>query len=84
MLQFTLAELYDRRVEGRVGTDALTATGGMAGSIGRRAETVYAALDEQSQADTRTLFGRLVTPGEGIPDARRRARLSELSAGARG
>jgi DNA-binding SARP family transcriptional activator/WD40 repeat protein len=83
LLQFTLAELYDRRVDGRIGVGALTAVGGMAGSIGRRAEVVYASLDDQYREDTRTLFSRLVTPGEGIPDARRRARLSELSDGAR-
>jgi DNA-binding SARP family transcriptional activator/WD40 repeat protein len=83
LLQFTLAELYDRRVDARIGPNALSAVGGMAGSIGRRAEDVYASLDEQSQADTRELFSRLVTPGDGIPDARRRARLTELSDGAR-
>jgi DNA-binding SARP family transcriptional activator/WD40 repeat protein/molybdopterin-guanine dinucleotide biosynthesis protein len=83
LLQFTLAELYDRRVDGRIGPDALAAVGGMAGSIGRRAEEVFLALDEPAQDDTRELFSRLVTPGDGIPDARRRARLSELSEGAR-
>ena len=30
-------------------------------------KTVYASLDEQSQADTRALFGRLVTPRRGDP-----------------
>jgi WD40 repeat protein len=83
LLQFTLAELYDRRVDGRIGPGALAAIGGMAGAIGRRAEEVYASLDTSSQEDARLLFSRLVTPGEGAPDARRRARLSELSAGAR-
>ena len=83
LLQFTLAELYDRRLDGRIGPDALMAIGGMAGSIGRRAEEVYLSLDEQAQADTQALFSRLVTPGDGIPDTRRRAGLSELSDGAR-
>ena len=83
LLQFTLAELYDRRVDGRIGEAAMTAVGGMAGSIGRRAEEVYLSLDGPAQQDTRELFSRLVTPGDGIPDARRRARLSELSAGGR-
>jgi WD40 repeat protein len=83
LLQFTLAELYDRRVDGRIGPDALTSIGGMAGSIGRRAEEVYLSLDDQARDETRVLFSRLITPGDGMPDARRRARLSELSAGAR-
>jgi DNA-binding SARP family transcriptional activator/WD40 repeat protein len=83
MLQFTLTELYDRRVDASIGRDALTALGGMSGTIGRRAEAVYESLDMTAQADARELFGRLVIPGDGTPDVRRRARLGELSPGAR-
>jgi WD40 repeat protein/energy-coupling factor transporter ATP-binding protein EcfA2 len=83
LLQFTLAEMYDRRVDGRIGPDALAAVGGMAGSIGRRAEDVHASLDASAQEDAHLLFSRLVIPGEAAPDTRRRARLSELPAGAR-
>ena len=83
LLQFTLAELYSRRVDGRIGADALEAVGGMAGAIGRRAEEIYTSLDGEAQVAVRELFGRLVVPGEGGPDTRRRARLVELPAGAR-
>ena len=44
MLQFTLTELYDRRVDATIGADALAALGGMSGTIGRRAEAVYESL----------------------------------------
>ena len=44
LLQFTLAELYDRRVDGMIGRDALDALGGMAGAVGRRAERLYRRL----------------------------------------
>ncbi len=83
MLQFTLTELYDRRVDATIGADALAALGGMSGTIGRRAEAVYESVGAAAQADARELFARLVIPGDGTPDTRRRARLGELSPGAR-
>jgi DNA-binding SARP family transcriptional activator/WD40 repeat protein/tRNA A-37 threonylcarbamoyl transferase component Bud32 len=83
LLQFTLTELYDRRVDGRVGPDALNAIGGMAGAVGRRAEEVYLALSEPGREDARLLFARLVASSTDAPDTRRRARLGELSAGMR-
>ena len=83
ILQFTLTELYDRRVDGVIGRAALDAVGGMTGAVGRRAEEVFLDLSESDQMSARDLFARLVVPGEGQPDARRRARLSELSPGMR-
>jgi WD40 repeat protein len=79
LLQFTLTELYDRRVDATIGRAALDSIGGMAGAIGRRAEEVFAGLDDPSRSDARHLFARLVAVGDGAPDARRRARRSELS-----
>ena len=81
LLQFTLTELYDRRVDAVISRQALDDVGGMAGAIGRRAEEVYAGLDAARQPEARALFGRLVAPGHGGPDTRRRARLGELSPG---
>ncbi len=83
MLQFALAELYERRVDNRVTSQALLELGGIGGAVGRRAEETYAALSEEMQPYARELFGRLVMPGQGAPDTRRRARLSELSEPAR-
>jgi len=83
LLQFTLTEIYDRRVDGRITRGALEGIGGMAGAIGRRAETVYLALPEQGRSDARELFARLVTPGQHSPDTRRRALHRELSQGMR-
>jgi DNA-binding SARP family transcriptional activator/WD40 repeat protein len=84
LLQFTLAEMYGRRTEdGGVDAAALEAVGGMAGSIGLRAEDVYTAMDAPAYEHVRSLFSRLVVPGDGAADTRRRARWSELAAGAR-
>lgn len=80
MLQFTLAELYEKRVDGRITAGALAALGGISGAVGKRAEEVYAALGDSTRPSVREVFGRLVTPGEGVADTRRRARLGELSA----
>jgi DNA-binding SARP family transcriptional activator/WD40 repeat protein/tRNA A-37 threonylcarbamoyl transferase component Bud32 len=83
LLQFTLTELYEHRRDGVIGREALEGIGGMAGAIGRRAEEVFVGLDEGHRSEARELFGRLVTPGRNAPDSRRRALLSELSAGMR-
>lgn len=79
LLQFTLAELYDRRVDATITRGALATLGGMTGALARRAEAVFADLGEGAEGATRELFGRLVTPGDDGPDTRRRARLGELS-----
>ncbi|MEO8267216.1 MAG: BTAD domain-containing putative transcriptional regulator [Ilumatobacteraceae bacterium] len=79
LLQFAMAELYERRVGNRVTVATLQQLGGLGGAIGRRAEQIYASLDDDMQARTRQLFGRLVAPGQGSVDTRRRARFSELS-----
>jgi hypothetical protein len=41
------------------------------GVLGRRAEEIYADLDEGGREITRQLFLRLVTLGEGVEDTRR-------------
>jgi len=83
LLQFTLTELYDRRLDGVIGRAALETIGGMAGAIARKAEEIYVSLDDDGQADARALFARLLTPGQGAPDTRRRAPLGELLPGIR-
>ena len=83
LLQFTLTELYDRRVDGVIGRAALDAVGGMTGAVGRRAEEVFLELDDEEQASARGLFARLVVPGEGQPDSASTGPASELSPGMR-
>jgi DNA-binding SARP family transcriptional activator/WD40 repeat protein len=83
LLQFTLAELYDRRGDGRISAATLAELGGLTGAVGRRAEALYSSLDESGQAGAGELFHRLVVPGARGPDTRRRALLSQLSEPAR-
>ncbi|MEO8694621.1 MAG: BTAD domain-containing putative transcriptional regulator [Acidimicrobiales bacterium] len=78
LLQFALAELYERRSATLIPTVAYREMGGVAGAIAARAEAVFAGLDAHGQREARRLFSRLVTPGAGAEDTRRRARRSEM------
>jgi len=78
LLQYALTELFDQR-EGNLLTKAgYQAIGGALSALGRRAEEVYANLNESQQAAARQLFLRLVTFGDGVEDTRRRVTLVEL------
>ncbi len=73
-----LLELWERR-QGRVLTQAAyRAIGGVPGAIAARAEATYGALDPARQAVARRVLLRLVEPGEGTEDTRRRATWDEL------
>ncbi len=79
LLQYALTELFERR-EGRLLTrQAYHSIGGVMGALGRRAEEVFTALDQNGQAMACQLFLRLVTLGEGTEDTRRRVLRSELT-----
>jgi DNA-binding SARP family transcriptional activator/tRNA A-37 threonylcarbamoyl transferase component Bud32 len=65
LLQFVLRELYDRRVDGVMHLDALEQLGGLTGAVGRRADEVFDALDDEGRSASRTLFARLLVPAGG-------------------
>ena len=78
MLQYALTELFDQR-EGNVLTkQGYQKIDGVLGALGRRAEEVFSALNENDQSIARQIFLRLVTLGEGVEDTRRRVLLMEL------
>lgn len=78
LMQHALRELFDARISGMMLRGTYEELGGLAGALGRRAEELYAALDEPGQTQTRRIFGRLVSLGDGSEDTRRRVRRSEL------
>ena len=80
LLQFALTELFDQRTDATLTAAAYRRIGGVAGALGRRAEAVYGGLSEDAQQAARQAFLRLVTPGEGVDDTRRRAAAAELHA----
>ena len=78
LMEYALTELFDRR-DGRVLTlDAYRDVGGVRGALGRRAEELFADLDDDGKEAARQLFLRLVTLGEGTEDTRRRAPRAEV------
>jgi DNA-binding SARP family transcriptional activator/WD40 repeat protein len=80
LVQYALTELYDRRHEGRLTLEAYREIGGVGGALAASAEHLYATRPPAGREAVRQLFLRLVTPGEGAPDTRRRVPLSELLA----
>jgi len=78
LLQFTLAELFDRRQNATLTPAAYRELGGVAGAVARGAEEAYGALGQQRRSAARQLFLRLVDAGDGIESTRRRVLRSEL------
>ena len=79
LMEFALTELFDRR-DGRVLTlDSYREIGGVSGALGRRAEELFAEVDEEGQEAARQLFLRLVALGEGTEDTRRRVHRDEVA-----
>ena len=78
LLQFALTELFERADGQRLSRESYAAIGGVAGAVGRRAETVFASLDQPSRDVTRQLFLRLAAVGEGRNVAARRVVLDDL------
>lgn len=84
-LQYALTELFERAVLLAGGAPptmlrlaAYDAVGGISGALARRAEEVYAALDDAGRELARQALLRLVQPGEAGDDTRRRVRVAEL------
>jgi len=78
LLQFALAELFDRRSGATITAEVYDQIGGLSGSVAHQAESLYANFTSPDQLAVRRLFARLVTAGDGAEDTRRRARQSEL------
>ncbi len=78
LLSHALRSTWEVR-DGRTLTlEGYRSTGGVEGAIAATADGAVDALDPADQAFARHLFVRLVEPGDGAADTRRRARLAEL------
>lgn len=78
LLQHALSELYSRRIDRVMTTEAFAEIGGIDGAVARTAESLYLAADEHSRLAIESLFSRLVSLGEGTEDTRRRILREEL------
>ncbi|HEX6555500.1 MAG TPA: TIR domain-containing protein [Ktedonobacteraceae bacterium] len=80
LLQFTLDQLFQRRSGHLLTLKAYQELGGVKGSVSKKAEETYAALEtDEHRKLARALFMRLIDPGATEQDTtRRRAALAEL------
>jgi formylglycine-generating enzyme required for sulfatase activity len=78
LLEFVLRQLWDHRRGGTLHHDAYRAIGQLEGAIAKKAETLYEKRNEEDRRKIQQIFLRLVRPGEGEADTRRRATLAEL------
>jgi S1-C subfamily serine protease len=81
LLQFTLAQLFERRIGHTLTLQSYREIGGVKGALAKHAESAYTALPSEEQRKlARALFLRLIDPGLTAQDTtRRRAALSELT-----
>ncbi|MGI9621474.1 MAG: AAA family ATPase [Acidimicrobiales bacterium] len=78
LVQYVLTDLYDRRHGDVLETATYHQRGGLTGAVARRADELYEQCDQAGREGVRRLFNRLVVPGEGTEDTRRRVRRSEI------
>jgi basic membrane lipoprotein Med (substrate-binding protein (PBP1-ABC) superfamily)/DNA-binding SARP family transcriptional activator len=80
LFQYTLTELFDQREGATISLRTYRRLGGLHGALSRRAEAIHAGLTPGQQHLAEQVFLRLVTPGDGTRDVRRRATAGELTA----
>ncbi len=82
LLEFVLEMLWERRRGHELTHDAYWDIGKIQGAIAKRADEEFHRLPAEQQQIARRALVRLVNPGEGREDTRRRADLDELGANA--
>ena len=78
LLQFTLLELWRRRQGNLLTAAAYSEVGGVSGALARRADELYERLGSTEKDVARAVLLRLIRPGDGTEDTRRRVQLAEL------
>lgn len=80
MLSHALLETWRRRRGRTLTLEAYERAGGLRGAIAQSAEAAYEAMDDDQADAARQVMLRLITPGDGTPDTRRRTTRAELEA----
>ncbi|MGH8932594.1 MAG: TIR domain-containing protein [Egibacteraceae bacterium] len=78
LLEHVLLEVWQRRQGRKLTLEAYVASGGVEGALAQRANTIYNGLSPTQQQIARRVLLRLIQPGEGTEDTRRRAVVGEL------
>lgn len=84
LLEFVLRQLWTQRRGRELHHEAYRAMGQLEGAIAAKADEIFGRLSVQDQQRVQQIFLRLVRPGEGEADTRRRATSSELGEEAQG
>ncbi len=84
LLEFVLRQLWEQRRGGELHHEAYRAMGQLEGAIAAKADSIFTRLSPNDQRRVQQIFLRLVRPGEGEADTRRRATSTELGADAQG
>jgi tetratricopeptide (TPR) repeat protein len=82
LLEFVLRQLWEERQGAQMHRAAYLAMGKLRGAIAQKADAVYGTLSGTEQLALRRIFTRLVHPGEGEHDTRRRATAAEFGSDA--
>lgn len=80
LVEFVLRRLWEDRQGTRLHHAAYKAMGKLQGAIAQKAESLFTKLNDKDQRKVQQIFLRLVRPGEGEADTRRRATLEEVEA----
>lgn len=83
LLSHALLETWKRRQDRTLTLRGYTEAGGVSGAIAKTADSFFNGLTPDQQQITRGVFLRLIEPGEGTADTRRRAEINELISGDR-
>ena len=81
LLEFALAQLWEKRRDGLLTHDAYDSIGGVTGSLARWADEAYSDLPKADQPRAESLLTSLVHLGDevqGLPDTRRRRSIAEF------
>ena len=78
LLQFALTEVWKKRDVRRLTLRAYEALGGVEGALEHRANEIFQRFKPEEQEFCRRIFLRLVQPGEGTEDTKRRVPYREL------
>ncbi|MGQ0848821.1 MAG: nSTAND1 domain-containing NTPase [Actinomycetota bacterium] len=79
LVSHAMAETWRRRRGSALTLDGYRQAGGVGGAIAQTADEVYQRLDPAHRQTARRLLLRMVNPGEGTSDTRRRLSVGELS-----
>ncbi|MEJ2577825.1 MAG: helix-turn-helix domain-containing protein [Kineosporiaceae bacterium] len=79
LLSHALLATWERSRRGRLTVADYLAAGEVRGAIATTAEDIHTRLSPPERAAARQLFRRLVSPGAGVADTRRRVRHAELA-----